>query len=386
MPFRTTVNRESESERQSADGVGQVPIAVQSGPAVERIPSLQADWARLSALSSPGLFQSHDWMRLWLSHFGDERSVELCTVATDGAIRLVAPLCFRTHAVGPFQIRLAETIGTLHLPSNDFVYDPGRLRSSFEALVRFLVEERRVHILRFRALPEESSLTPLLRSRTPWRHGDVTENVGCRNRYAVIDEGFPKYHAERSPKLRLEVRADLRRLIRMGALAISLHERLDEEPGALNAYFDLYARSWQGHEGREDFLRNALKHLATLGKLRLFFLRLEGRPIAAQLLAIHGDVAYNLKNFYDRDFRRCSPGTVLTSDAFQRTIQKDRVRTIDYMKGDSEHKARWAPEVRRRLDWIIPIGPLGGIVVRLRRLQRRGPTDASPVLAARPAR
>ena len=349
--------------------MGASEFSVHSRPALDAMPGLREDWTRLAALSSSGLFHSYDWMSLWFSHFADERPLEVCAVARGGTVQMIAPLYLRPLAMGRLPIRLAETIGTTHLPHNALISDPATLEGSFDALTSFLARNRRVHILRIHALPEESPLTPILRRRESWTiRAHVQENVGCRNRYALIDRGFQAYYQERSSKLRLEVRKDLRQLTLLGPISTRLCSSLDDERAILEAYFDLYARSWQTREGREDFFRDALRFLSARGMLRLFFLELSGRPIAGQLLAVDGETAYNLKNFYDRDFRKYSPGTVLTHDAFHRTTERDHVKTIDYMKGDLEYKGRWAPLARRRLDWTMPITPLGAAALGLKRL------------------
>jgi CelD/BcsL family acetyltransferase involved in cellulose biosynthesis len=149
---------------------------------------------------------------------------------------------------------------------------------------------------------------------------------------------------------------------------VRFHGRLDDSSKVLEDYFDLYARGWQKSERHEGFFREALALLSSLGSLRLFFFEIDERPVAAQLLAVEGERAYNLKNFFDSAYRKQSPGTVLAFDALQRTIETDRVRSIDYMKGDQEYKARWASELRKRFDWTIPLDGRGTLALGAWRL------------------
>jgi CelD/BcsL family acetyltransferase involved in cellulose biosynthesis len=352
------------------------PGIVQSAPAPAAMELVEHEWTRLWGLHHPGLFHSFAWMRLWMSHFAEEQAVELFTVREYGVVRMIVPLRIRELQWGPFRVRMAVTIGTLHLPCNDFLYDPATVGRSFAALARHLTRERRVHLLRLVALPEESALTSVLREG-PWGLRRV-ENVGCRNRRAVIDEDFQTYFQTRSAKLRTEIRHDSRRLAGLGRLSTRWHTHLDGNPNILDDYFGLYARSWQERERREAFFRDSLRLLSRLGKLRLFFLEIDENLVAAQVLAVDHETAYNLKNFFDARLGKYSPGTVLCRDAFQRTIDGDHVKAIDYMKGDQGYKARWAPLVRRRFDWTVSLGPTGTAALSVKRLIDRAPSRSRP--------
>lgn len=346
-------------------------IVVQSAPAHAAMEQVEHEWTRLWRLHHPGLFHSFAWMRLWMTHFAEEHAVELFTVIEHGVVRMIAPLRFRELGWGPIRVRMAETIGTLHLPCNDFLYDPPTVGRSFAALVRHLARQRRVHLVRLVALPEESALTPILREGFGWRWGvRSVENIGCRNRAAAIDKDFQTYFAGLSASLRTSVSYKLRRLTRAGRVSLRFHRRIDETPDLLEDYFQLYAKSWQKRERREPFFRDALRLLSSLDKLRLFFLELDGRAIAGNLLAVDDGIAYGMKNFFDAEFSQYSPGMVLFADAFRRAIDGDRVKVIDHMKGDEEYKARWASTVRRRFDWTVSLGPTGTGVLGVKRLTR----------------
>ena len=58
---------------------------------------------------------------------------------------------------------------------------------------------------------------------------------------------------------------------------------------ALDQYEQVYAASWKPAEPYPGFIRRLAAGLATAGALRLGFLHLDGRPIAAQLWIVwHG--------------------------------------------------------------------------------------------------
>lgn len=348
-------------------------LEVRSWKGLEAMDSLESEWRRLHRLSAPGLFQGFDWMRLWMRHFGRERGAAIYTVGRGGTLDLIVPLRLRRAGPRPVGVTLAATVGTRHLPCNDPVRDPERLEPSLEALARHLARVRGARVLRFVGLPEESGLSVFLReARGRWGRALSVENRHCRNRLARIEEGFEAYYRSRGRKLRTEGRTDLRKLAKRGPVSVRLHRSLDGAPEALEDYFDLYSRSWQKSERHEGFFREALELLSSLGALRLFFFEIDGRPVAAQLLAVEGERAYNLKNFFDSEYRKQSPGTVLAFDALRRTVERDGARSVDYMKGDQEYKARWASDLRRRFDWTVPLGRRGILALGFWRLLGRG--------------
>jgi CelD/BcsL family acetyltransferase involved in cellulose biosynthesis len=84
------------------------------------------------------------------------------------------------------------------------------------------------------------------------------------------------------------------------------------------------------------------------GHLRLGFLTLDGRPIAAQIWILHAGRALLYKLAHDRAFDCMSPGTVLTADMIGHLLDSGQVEEIDLGAGDQPWKALWAGEVRLR--------------------------------------
>ncbi len=353
-------------------------IRVTSSTSPQRIAELEPEWRRLHALGNTGFFLSFEWLGHWMRHFGRERKVEVFTVERSGRISLIAPLRFRLAGHGPVRIAMAETIGTRHLPYNDLLFEPDHLEQTLGALVDHLLKRRRVQLLELCALPEESPLTGILeRRRGGLQRAEKEENTLCRNRYALIDCDYEAYYEARPKNLRRDHRQGLRRLAEIGPVGTRFVLGSEQDPDAIDAYFELYARSWQKRERWEEFFRGVIQLLSSLGKLRLLFLELDGRPIAAQLGLVDDRILFVLKNFYDESYKRYCPGTVLGFDMFSRVMTGESIREINYMKGDQPYKARWAPQMRLRYDWTIPLGLRGSVAVGLKNLLRARRTGES---------
>jgi Acetyltransferase (GNAT) domain len=89
-------------------------------------------------------------------------------------------------------------------------------------------------------------------------------------------------------------------------------ERLDE---LLGEGFTVRGSGWKGERGRRShhvstrhFYGEVARRVASLGRLRLAFLRSNGRPITFQFDRESGRTSYSLEIGYGAEFERFSPG------------------------------------------------------------------------------
>jgi GNAT acetyltransferase-like protein len=182
---------------------------------------------------------------------------------------------------------------------------------------------------------------------------------------------FEAYWATRPGQLRNTAR----RKAKAGGLEVEIHDRYD--PGAWNAYEDVYRASWKGEEGSFAFLRSLAEQEGRAGRLRLGLARKDGLPVAAQLWLIENGEATIHKLAYREDMKSLSAGTILGEAMFRRALDEDRVSAIDYGTGDDAYKRDWM--VERRPLWRLlafnpahPLGLLGAAREKVSALVRRG--------------
>lgn len=116
---------------------------------------------------------------------------------------------------------------------------------------------------------------------------------------------------------------------------------------------EVNAGSWKPAEPFPDFDAALMRAAAESGALRLGVLArvADGTPLAAQYWIIDqgGARATVPKLFHLESERAASPGTVLTAMMVRHLIAEDRVRTLDFGRGDDAYKALW---VSRRVQLI----------------------------------
>jgi len=88
---------------------------------------------------------------------------------------------------------------------------------------------------------------------------------------------------------------------------------------ALNIAFDIASKSWKAKVGtaisstdkRKDYWQALLLRFSQRGRVRIWILWLNGKPIAFEHHIIYQNRVYSLKWGYDQEYQRISPGFLL---------------------------------------------------------------------------
>jgi hypothetical protein len=142
---------------------------------------------------------------------------------------------------------------------------------------------------------------------------------------------------------------------------------------AMDEYESVYARSWQKSEAYPAFIREVVAAFAARGWLRLGVVRLDDRPIAAQIWFSIGRSAAIFKLVFDEACADLSPGSVLTTHLIQHVVDVDGASAVDFLSGDDGYKKLWMN--RRDEMWGVAAWPaysVPGLAARARSLARRG--------------
>ena len=147
-------------------------------------------------------------------------------------------------------------------------------------------------------------------------------------------------------KERHEVRRKVRRAEAVGEVAL-----VDSEnPLAdLDAFIDLHQKRWgvdglfpdtPGGEQSRVFIRRLFEAFGPDDALRLAFLTVGGRRIAAGISFETADTVYYYNAGVDPDARELSPGVLMVERYVRRALEKG-IRTLDFLRGDESYKYEW---------------------------------------------
>ena len=160
-------------------------------------------------------------------------------------------------------------------------------------------------------------------------------------------QSFDEYMAGRPAQLRNTIARKRRKLGREHKYTIRLFLG-DEVQQGLNDYHTAYSASWKAYELYVALLHATAVNLSVPGWTRLAVLYIDGNPAAAQLwFVVHGKASI-FRLAYDEEWKRYSPGSILTAYLMQYVIDTDRVEEIDFLTGNEAYKQDWMSERRQR--------------------------------------
>jgi hypothetical protein len=147
-----------------------------------------------------------------------------------------------------------------------------------------------------------------------------------------------------------KARHEIRRKIRRAEAAGEVDFRESTNPLAdIDAFIDLHQRKWggaglfpptPGGEASRVFIRRLFEAAGPDGPVRLSFLTLDERRIAAGIHVETDDTLMFYNAGIDPDARELSPGVVLTGRYMRHAIETGK-RRFDFLRGDEPYKYEW---------------------------------------------
>ena len=154
------------------------------------------------------------------------------------------------------------------------------------------------------------------------------------------------YLASLGKKERHEIRRKVRRAEAVGEIRL---EDSRDPLGDLEAFIDLHQKRWgedglfpdtPGGQQSRVLFRRLFELFGVDGPLRLAFLSVGGRRIAAGIHFVAGDRILYYNAGVDPDARELSPGVVMVHAYVARALE-DGIRQLDFLRGDEGYKYEW---------------------------------------------
>jgi CelD/BcsL family acetyltransferase involved in cellulose biosynthesis len=274
------------------------------------------------------------WLRTWLSEFGS--AVEpLVLTCGDGSLVGVAPLMRaddRLTFIGDASI----------CDFMDVLVDPAQAEAAYASLWQQLCAEDWTE-LELWGLMASSPTRDRVKAFAAEHGYGIEESEEAVAPRLSLPGTWDDYLASLNKKDRHELRRKVRRLFDSGA-AVDF-EVLSEQAdvvAAMDDFLDLHTRSRQD---KTDFMtpdmamffRRMASALAAEGLIRLFMLRINGRPAAAVLCFDAGSYLYMYNSGYDPEFSGLSVGLVSKALCLRWAIENGKTG-IDFLRGDEPYK------------------------------------------------
>lgn len=201
----------------------------------------------------------------------------------------------------------------------------------------------------FSPLDADSERTTALQKalRTSWWY---PKRYFCFGNWFLTAAGltFDDYMAARPSQIRNTWARKVKRFDG-GAARLELVASGARVANAIDAFRQVYSKSWKKPEPYPEFVPDWAKICADQGWLRLGIAWLEDKPIAAQFWFTRNRRAYIYKLAYDEAHSKLSAGTVLSAFMIRHSLEVDKVTEIDYLTGDDAYKKDWMNARRERV-------------------------------------
>ena len=332
--------------------------------------ALAPEWDALAARSDDQLFYRHGFLSLWLDAFAADAQPELLVQRQDGRLVAALPLLRRTVRIYGLPARALTSLGNLHSCRTDLLAeDPQGAARGFAAA---LAERTDWDVVQLSDVPAGGRAEALLQaaSSAGLAHGRWDSIVSP---FVALPGDVAALHRALGSKQRTALQRRRRRLAERGTVTL---QRLSAGPGldaALQEAFALEASGWKGRAGTaiaQDpqtlrFYTRLAHEAARQQALALWFLRVDGRPVAFQLALEHRDRCLLLKQGFDEDWRDCGPGQLLMEDVLRDAIRRGFAE-LDLLGDDSPAKRAWTDRDRRHRWLYLFRGPWGRLLHALK--------------------
>jgi len=317
-------------------------------------------WNKLSGRKGAYLpWRCFEWFRMCYD-YSKRQNVKLMVYAVYNENTIVAalPVCQEFEKYKGFvKSNVVRIVGNAQSSIKSVMYGDGD--ENLENIVRVLFEalidnNNSCDIMEIDKLPAEDKITGEIIKYLKACNLRYRTNVSSVNWYVDEIDCSSKVYLDNLPSaLRKDIQYCKRRLEREGNLEFLVIKDVNDIDKYLELYDSVRDSSWKAPEKDKKFIRDFTTMTASKGWLRLGYLLFDGKPIAAQKWFICQDYAHIYDVLYAEDYKKYSPGKVLSQMMFEYAIDNDNVTCIDYLQGDEIYKREWTNKVRERKELTI---------------------------------
>ena len=209
-------------------------------------------------------------------------------------------------------------------------------------------------------LPQTSASLALIRNATDIPKFEVQKGVICP--YIAIPNSKEKLLANLNKKFEKKLRKSLAKLEKEhGKVELKNYYELGSLEQSVQILVDLHQKRWTarsnvgrfvGKKSQEVTLQTA-KYFAQKDWLRLYFLTVDNKPVAAELnLEYNGKMYCHLKGF-DPNYYKYRVGSLLTLKVLEKCIESG-ITEYDFMQGAEAYKFDWTDKYRQNMNikWV----------------------------------
>jgi CelD/BcsL family acetyltransferase involved in cellulose biosynthesis len=352
---------------------------------------LRREWdGLLQSSSSDCLFLTWEWLSIWWKHLAADRQLFILGVRCVGELVALAPFSIRPPSLScrrPFSV--LEFLGNGNVGSDylDFIVHKDCEAEALQALASHLADER--FVFDWRQLKRNGCLAAGVASRLKAKGWSVSETrTNTCPFIPLAGTSWESYLATLGAEHRYNFHRKWKRLNREYAVQFEQVRTGEQCRESIDLVMKLHTMRWSQRGGSDAFHTPGLAAFhrefsqvaLERGWLRLYVLRLDGKPAAALYGFLYGRAFYFYQSGLDPAYGKHSVGLVTMGLAIKSAIEEG-AEEYDLLHGDEDYKSHWSRDSRElcKLE-LYPPGSLGWIYRSSADLERRSRLIARRVL------
>jgi CelD/BcsL family acetyltransferase involved in cellulose biosynthesis len=320
---------------------------VRGGPEV--IDQFSKEWEAMCD-GNPDMepFCRPEWTRAYCRALAPKSRLVLISARVDGELKAVLPLIEEnTLFYGLPARKLTGAASFFYRFDISGGSNPDK-KAAIQAVWQALKELGHWDVIEFPQTPHGAEIETLLcaAQEEGYRTGS---SEGVRNAYIPVAgwDGDPDYWLLRCNRhFRHTFRTAARKL--PAGAEVSLRRVTKADPDSLRAFYALESSGWKGEEGTaidcsddtRQFFTEIAEAAARSGYFSMYFLDVNGVPIAAHFALTLGGKCYALKCAYDQKYSACAPGHLIVNSILRDCAERG-LSDFEFLGPMSEWKSKW---------------------------------------------
>lgn len=322
--------------------------------------SIRDEWnALLTNSKQDSIFFRHEWYQCCWAGINKDSMPWILLIRDGEELIGAAPLVKYTEKMRGFPVRKIGFLSTLDSFHADFIVRE-RKEEVMEEIIDYLLfrsgEWDILHLSRI----SKSSNTPVVLEQIALKKQLLSiQERFSKNLFLPLTQSWDNYYQEKSVKFKKTHRNIYNRINKAGSVSVERHT----EHGKGKIFDDVVKiseKSWKaqngvalacGAETRRFF--SELTRLASDEKwLMVWFLRIDGVPVAMEYDLQYNGKVYGLRADYDESYNNISPGSYLNYHIIK-TLFDDRYLEYDMGPGMNDYKTHWTDTYHETFSYEI---------------------------------
>jgi CelD/BcsL family acetyltransferase involved in cellulose biosynthesis len=334
-----------------------MPLQVQTVRTWDELEAIHPAWERiLQGAAGLTIFSTLEWLGAWWKAYGKEKEL-VAAIFSNSDNEIVGVFPLYTDFVEPeltFRVKRLRFVGDGSEDSDnlDLIIREGYETSCIQSFLSWLGSNPHWDICELNTLPLGSAALPSLISELKTRRWTHRRLERPRSTISLPDTWESYLQQTISRKEGTKIGYYSKRLQKRFRVSIAKCDNAQELPASLAALFGLHQERWRLRGGpgafasaeRRELYYNMAALFAERGWLEFWILRLEGKPVAAQIGFRYCNIVYSLQEGFDPAHSTDRVGYVLRAHVL-RTLIGQGVRQYEFLGGEDPSKNRWGAQV-----------------------------------------